>query len=133
MTGVSPIYLGFLTRWRWWIVAVTVILVTTMTMGIVVDDTVHFLSKWLHARRRLRLDAEAGVEYAFAGVGVAMWITSLVLAAGFAILIWSDFEVNAQMGLMTAITILFALAADFLLLPSLLLGWREKCQKILQT
>ena len=113
--------------------------VAGMTMGIVVDDTVHFLSKWRHARTRLGLSAADSVEYAFAGVGMAMWITSLVLAAGFLLLTLSDFQINAQMGLLTAVTILLALAADFLWLPPLLLGVYDhraagdRCQKILRT
>ncbi len=95
--------------------------VAGMTMGIVVDDTVHFLSKWRHARGRLGLPAADSVEYAFAGVGMAMWITSLVLAAGFLLLTLSDFQITAQMGLLTAVTIVLALAADFFWLPPLLL------------
>jgi predicted RND superfamily exporter protein len=54
-------------------------------------------------------------------VGVALWTTSAVLVAGFLVLAQSSFELNAGMGLLTAITITFALAADFLLLPPLLM------------
>ncbi len=102
--------------------------VAGMTMGIVVDDTVHFLTKWMQARRRGKSGAEA-VCHAFEHVGTAMWVTSVVLAAGFAILSLSDFEVNAQMGKMTAMIILFALIADFLLLPPLLLLGAGRCAK----
>lgn len=97
--------------------------VAGMTLGIVVDDTVHFMSKWLHARRTEGCDAVAAVRYAFAQVGGAMVITSLVLMAGFGVLTLSDFTINAQMGLLTAITIGFALLADMLMLPPLLLVW----------
>jgi predicted RND superfamily exporter protein len=48
-------------------------------------------------------------------------VTSLVLIAGFLVLTQSGFRVNADMGLLTAITIAFALAADFLFLPPLLM------------
>jgi hypothetical protein len=95
--------------------------VTGMTLGIVVDDTVHFLSKYLRARREVGLNAPDAVRYAFAHVGVALWTTSAVLVAGFLVLAQSSFELNAGMGLLTAITITFALAADFLLLPPLLM------------
>ena len=95
--------------------------VTGMTLGIVVDDTVHFLSKYLRARREVSLNAADSVRYAFAHVGVALWTTSAVLVAGFLVLAQSSFELNAGMGLLTAITIAFALAADFLLLPPLLM------------
>jgi predicted RND superfamily exporter protein len=95
--------------------------VTAMTLGIVVDDTVHFLSKYLRARREQGLDAEAAVRYAFSTVGVALWVTSAALIAGFLVLSTSSFELNSGMGLLTAIVIAFALLADFLFLPPLLI------------
>jgi len=100
--------------------------VAGMTIGIVVDDTVHFLSKYLRARREQNMNAEDAVRYAFANVGMALWITSLVLVVGFLILTLSSFELNSGMGLLTAITIAIALAADFLLLPPLLMMLEEK-------
>jgi predicted RND superfamily exporter protein len=96
-------------------------IVTGMTLGIVVDDTVHFLSKYLRARREQNLTPPDAVRYAFSTVGTALWVTSLVLIAGFLVLTQSPFKLNADMGLLTAITIAFALAADFLFLPPLLM------------
>lgn len=92
-----------------------------LTLGIVVDDTVHFLSKYLRARRDSGLDAVAAVRYAFSTVGTAMWVTTLVLVAGFSTLAMSGYKVNSDMGLLSALTIVLALLLDFLLLPSLLL------------
>jgi predicted RND superfamily exporter protein len=99
--------------------------VSGMTMGIVVDDTVHFLSKYLRAQRERGLNAEDAVRYAFSTVGTALWVTSLVLVLGFGILSFSKFELNAGMGLLTAITIALALIADFLFLPTLLMRYGE--------
>jgi predicted RND superfamily exporter protein len=95
--------------------------VTGMTLGIVVDDTVHFLSKYLRARREEGLSSADAVRYAFHTVGTALWTTSVVLIAGFLVLTRSPFELNSGMGLLTAITIGLALFADFLLLPTLLM------------
>ncbi|MEQ8290246.1 MAG: MMPL family transporter [Gammaproteobacteria bacterium] len=95
--------------------------VTSMTLGIVVDDTVHFLSKYLRARRENGLDAKAAVRYAFITVGRALIITSVVLVVGFLILSTSSFELNSGMGLLTAIVIAIALVADFLFLPPILM------------
>ena len=92
-----------------------------MTLGIVVDDTVHFLSKYLRARREQGLGAEDAVRYAFHTVGIALLVTTLVLIAGFMVLTQSAFKLNADMGLLTAITIGLALIADFLFLPPLLM------------
>jgi predicted RND superfamily exporter protein len=97
-------------------------IVAGMTLGIVVDDTVHFLSKYLRARREEGLSAPNAVRYAFHTVGTALWTTSAVLMTGFLVLVYSPFELNSGMGLLTAITIGLALLADFLLLPTLLMA-----------
>ncbi len=95
--------------------------VTGMTLGIVVDDTVHFLSKYLHARREKNASSQQAVQYAFGSVGRALWITTFVLVAGFSILAQSSFKLNSDAGLLTATTILIALIVDFLFLPPLLM------------
>ena len=92
-----------------------------MTLGIVVDDTVHFLSKYLHARRDKNASAEEAVHYAFDNVGRALWVTTFVLVAGFTVLAQSSFKMNADMGFLTALTIFVALVVDFLFLPPLLM------------
>ena len=96
--------------------------VTGMTLGIVVDDSVHFLSKYLRARREKGLDAQDAVRYAFSTVGLALVATSIVLVAGFTVLSFSAFALNSNMAFMTAVTIVFAIIADFLLLPPLLMA-----------
>ncbi len=99
----------------------SVSIVTAMSLGIVVDFTVHFLSKYLRARREQGGTPEEAVRYAFNTVGMALWVTALVLAAGFLVLSQSSFQLNSWMGALTALTIVFALAADFFLLPPILL------------
>ena len=100
--------------------------VTTMTLGIVVDDTVHMLSKYLRAKREYNMPAKAAVRYAFKTVGKALFTTSVVLAAGFFLLSTSSFELNSGMGLLTGIVIIFALVADFFFLPPLLIKLEER-------
>ena len=95
--------------------------VVAMTIGIVVDDTVHFLSKYDRARRRNGLAPEPAVRYAFETVGTAMWVTTVALTAGFLILAFSRYRMSSEMGLMCAIVIAVALVMDFLLLSTLLL------------
>jgi hypothetical protein len=96
-------------------------IVAGLTLGIVVDDTVHFLSKYLRARREQGMSSEDAVRYAFNTVGVALLVTTIVLVAGFLVLAQSAFKLNSDMGLLTSITIAFALLADFLFLPPLLM------------
>ena len=104
--------------------------VVAMTIGIVVDDTVHFLSKYLRARREKQLDAADAVRFAFRSVGTALLFTSIVLAAGFAVLSFSAFDLNAGMGRLTAVTILLALAADFFFVPPLLIWIDARARRV---
>ena len=101
-------------------VTLAVSIVVAMTLGIVVDDTVHFILKYANARKRGE-SAEDAVRYAFKSVGMALTVTSLGLVIGFAILGQSGFAVNRDMARLTAITLSFALFVDFLFLPPLLI------------
>ena len=102
-------------------VGVSLSMVTAMTLGIVVDDTVHFLSKYRRARRELGCASPDAVRVAFRTVGRALLTTSLVLVAGFIVVSLSSFEINSGMGRLTALVIALALFADFFLLPPLLM------------
>jgi len=97
-----------------------------MTVGIIVDDTVHFLSKYLRARREKGFNADDAVRYAFSNVGTALIITTIVLVAGFSVLITSTFKINTDLGMITSLTIGIALIVDFILLPSLLVRFDTK-------
>ncbi len=95
--------------------------IAAMSLGIVVDDTVHFLSKYLHARRDLSFSPAQAIKFAFQTVGVALITTSIILSSGFLVLFLSGFELNATMGILMAISIMFALIADLFFLPLLIL------------
>jgi len=97
------------------------VIVFGMTLGIIVDDTVHFMSKFLRARRELGYDAKQAVVYAFETVGRALVTTTIVLISGFAVLSTSSFALNSYMARITVIIITAALIIDFLLLPALLI------------
>ncbi|MDW3116072.1 MMPL family transporter, partial [Vibrio sp. 1727] len=70
--------------------------------------------------------AEQAVRYAFHTVGRALWITTVVLVAGFSVLAMSSFRLNADMGQLSAIVIFIALVVDFLFLPPLLMLFDKK-------
>ena len=87
-----------------------------VTFGIIVDDTIHFLSKYLKARREEGTSPHPRpFRYTFRAVGHALWTTTVVLSAGFLVFTASGFEPTRVLGLMVTITIIFALLADFLL------------------
>ncbi len=102
-------------------VGLAIATVVAMTLGIVVDDTVHFLSKYLRARRERGLDSPEAVRYAFNTVGTALVITSIVLVLGFCVLGTSGYRPSSHIGWLSSFTLIFALAADFLFLPPLLM------------
>ena len=104
-----------------------------MTLGIVVDDTVHFLSKYLRARREKHLTSQEATKYAFHTVGMALLTTSVVLVIGFLVLSLSAFKLNSGMGTLTAIVIAFALMADFFFLPPLLMKLEENKDERMDT
>lgn len=99
--------------------------VTTMTFGIVVDDTVHFLMHFMRSKRRSRSTPEA-LEDTFEFVGSSIAVSSIAMVVGFAIMSASGFAINQHIGLLTAIVIVFALICDLLLLPALLKLLQDK-------
>ncbi|WP_235869191.1 efflux RND transporter permease subunit [Veronia nyctiphanis] len=106
--------------------------VTTLTLGIVVDDSVHFLTKYRYARLKGD-EVEEAIRYAFNTVGRALWVTTMVLVAGFCILASSSFRVNADMGALSALVIFIALVIDFLLLPAALLIFdKQPYQRVIE-
>lgn len=103
-------------------VGLSLSVVVAMTIGIVVDDTVHFLTKYRRARREYGRDPGQAVHDAFETAGRALFTTTVVLVAGFLIFAFSPFMPTAQVGVLTAMIIGFALIADLSLLPALLLA-----------
>ena len=102
-------------------VGIAIAVVGAMTLGIVVDDTVHFLSKYLRGRKELGKNPEDSIKYAFSTVGFALVVTSIALVGGFMILASSGFRVNSDLAQLSMITIALALIADFFFLPPLLI------------
>ncbi len=107
-------------------VGLAVSVMIAMTLGIVVDDTIHFLAKYQRARKEHGMNPEDSVRYAFNTVGTAIWVTTLALVGGFGVLSFSGFRINSHMGTMTTITIIFAGILDFFFLPTLLLKLESK-------
>ena len=126
LLSLIPNGLPILTTFGAWAILVgdvgfSVATVASISLGIVVDDTVHFLSKYVRAREDRQLSVEDSIRYAFDNVGMAIVINTFILAVGFGVLTSSTFKLNVDMGLMTILAIVFALILDFLLLPAILL------------
>lgn len=94
--------------------------VTSCALGLTVDSVTHFMMNFSRARKETGGDAGQAVQQAFRGVGMELWIASAVLVVGFLILAFSEFEIIAKLGLMTALIFVFAIATTFVMLPALL-------------
>ena len=108
-------------------VGVAASVVTAIAFGIIVDDTIHFMTKYVEGRKRGLLPSES-VQSAFRTVGRALFATTVVFALGFMVFGASGMATNQALGLLVGITVIVALLADFLLLPPLLMvldGARE--------
>jgi hypothetical protein len=103
-------------------------MVLTITIGIVVDDTVHFMTKYKRALETTAKTPADAVRFAFAHVGPALFITTLVLVTGFGILTTSQFVDNSTQGLLICVVLAAALLLDFLMLPPLLLLLTSKAK-----
>jgi predicted RND superfamily exporter protein len=94
--------------------------VASVSMGIIVDDTVHILTKYVRIRQETKLLPQDAIRKVISTVGYALVGNSLILLCGFMILTLSTFKVNVDMGLLTSLTIILALAFNFLLVGPVL-------------
>ncbi len=100
-------------------------MVAMIALGIVVDDTIHFMSKYLRAERMGKSIVES-IYQVFHDVGSAIIFTSVVLSVGFGIFVFSDFQYSVRFGVAIAFTMIVALVFDLLFLPALLLLKADK-------
>jgi predicted RND superfamily exporter protein len=97
------------------------ILVFSVAFGISVDDTIHFLAKYRQELIANRWRIQKSVYAALRETGVSMFYTSIVLFFGFSVFIISSFGGTVALGALVSATLLFAMLANLILLPSLLL------------
>lgn len=99
--------------------------VSAMAIGIIVDDTVHFLHQYINGIKQGN-DPEASIRRTFERTMTAIFISSILLMVGFILLTTSSFEKNAQMGMLTGTTILLALFFDLVVLPAIALKFLRR-------
>jgi predicted RND superfamily exporter protein len=98
------------------------ILVFSIAFGISVDDTIHFLAKYRQELIANKWKIKVSVYAALKETGVSMFYTSIVLFFGFSVFIISNFGGTVALGALVSATLLFAMLANLVLLPSLLLS-----------
>ena len=102
------------------------ILVFSIAFGISVDDTIHFLAKYRQELKVRQWDIKESVLQALRETGVSMTYTSIVLFFGFSIFMASQFGGTKALGMLVSLTLLIAMLANLLLLPSLLLTLQKR-------
>ena len=95
------------------------VLAFTVCLGIAVDDTIHFLTRYTEELKQGHDNREA-IRRSFVGVGSACIMTTLVLVCGFATVLWSDTREHHIFATMGGATIAFALLGDLIILPAML-------------
>jgi len=98
----------------------TTVMALTIAFGIAVDDTVHFLSHYLHARREEGRSHMEAVEHTLGRIGGAIVATTIILCAGIVIVMTSDQPQVALFGALFVSTLGFAVIGDLFILPALL-------------
>jgi uncharacterized protein len=107
--------------WGWLIGDVNLgsTVISTMTFGIVVDDTVHILMRY-QQQRRAGASQEEALRHTFRTVGTALMVTSIAITSGFLVMLLSGFVINQHIGGLAALVIVLALVTDLILLPATL-------------
>ncbi|MDY6934793.1 MAG: MMPL family transporter [Spirochaetota bacterium] len=106
---------------------VSTIMIASVTLGIAVDDTIHFLT-WFKRNMSTRGEIKSALLNTYKDVGKPIVITSLVLFLGFFILILGSLKPTHFFGVLTAFAMLLALIGDLVILPSLLIIFKPKIQ-----
>ena len=101
------------------------ILVFSIAFGISVDDTIHFLAKYRQELIDSNWKIQRSVYAALRETGVSMFYTSIVLFFGFSVFMISDFGGTVALGGLISMTLLFAMLANLVLLPSLLISLKD--------
>ncbi|HEY9010547.1 MAG TPA: efflux RND transporter permease subunit [Devosia sp.] len=109
----------------WWTGAglqLTTVLALTIAFGIAVDDTIHFLSHYVGARREHGLSHQDAVKRTLERIGGAIIATTIILCAGTAIVAFSELPQVALFGSLFVIALALALLGDLFILPALLVA-----------
>jgi predicted RND superfamily exporter protein len=97
------------------------ITIASISIGIAVDDTIHYLFRYRHEYKKSG-DYIVAMKSAHTSIGHAMTYTSLAISVGFLVLVLSAFTPTIYFGLLTVVVMLVALATDLLLLPRLIIS-----------
>jgi hypothetical protein len=99
------------------------IMVASLTIGIAVEDCIHYLSRYGVEFQRLR-DGVATMYYCHSNIAKAGFYTTLVVCFGFSILVMSNFVPSIIFGILTTVAMTVAILGALTLMPKLILMWK---------
>ena len=103
------------------------ILIGGIALGLAIDDTIHFVWHYMNERRK-GISVQTCLKKTIELKGLAIVITSIIVAAGFSIMMFSQFIPTVNFGVFTTAAVLLAMLADVLLLPAILIEFNKKLQ-----
>lgn len=104
-------------------------LIFSISFGISIDSTIHYLAKFKQELARFNGNVMQAVTKSLEESGVSIIYTSIVLFCGFVIFAWSDFGGTIALGVLTSLTLFFAMFTNLLILPALLLTFSKGNKK----
>ena len=104
------------------------VLIFSIVLGIAVDDCIHYLARYYQEIKRHNRSTMEHLRVCTLETGGSMIYTSIILFFGFVVFAFSDFGGTQALGLMSAVTLLLAMVANLVLLPTLIL-WMDRSKR----
>lgn len=133
--NVLPLMILFgIVGYTGYIVNLSVSVVGMITLGIIIDNTIHFVVKYLMVRKQQNMNKNDAINYTIRDVGNPIFFTSFILFVGFGILMFSKFSLNWDIGAFCSFAIVLGLFADIYILPAFLLKFDSiKDEEVMNT
>jgi len=121
LTAAVPILCGFgLWGWADQPLGIAAVLVVAMTIGVVIDDAIHLVYRYVQVLRSAETNESGSVAYSLHRTAPAMISTTLVLSGGYAVLMFSSFEMNVVFGTLASLVVALAALYNLFVTPQLL-------------
>ena len=102
------------------------ILVFSIAFGIAIDDTIHFLAKFRQELKQTKRPLKKALSLTLTEMGTSLLYTSIILFFGFIMFAFSEFQGTVSLGILTSVSLFFALFSNIFVLPSLILSYEKR-------
>jgi predicted RND superfamily exporter protein len=121
--NIIPIILGY-GIWKLFVGQMNIVasVAASISLGIIVDDTIHFLTKYQATRAKGITDPAEAMRQTLATVGPAMTSTSVILVVGFGVLTFSSFQMTSYLGWLSLVIVGVAPITDLIVAPALVVA-----------